>query len=287
MTNGARVWDPYLTERDLQLVRRFPTRRVGFGSRPAVLLIDNYRAALGQDRLPLLEAVDEYPLTTGLEGWKAVDALSVVVRRARDIGIPVIHVTGTGPSAMPGWVSAIHAGDQRGELHIGTFRSDDHEIIEELAPIDGEVVLRKSAPSAFWGTPLIGLLVYLGVDTLLIGGEATSGCVRASVVDAAANRYRTIVMEDCVYDQREASHAISLFDMHLKYADVFARCARSRMDDVARRRKSQRPLGRRLNVIRIARFPFRAPESLSRPRAGGGNGSLCSTPSHSRVLRPR
>ena len=96
------------------------------------------------------------------------------------------------------------------------------EIIDEVAPIPGEIVLRKTAPSAFWGTPLAGHLTYLGIDTLIVAGESTSGCVRASVVEAVAHRYRVQVVEDCVFDRHETTHALNLFDMHQKYADVIA-----------------------------------------------------------------
>jgi len=92
--------------------------------------------------------------------------------------------------------------------------------VDEVAPMAGEPVLRKSAPSAFSGTPLIGQLNYLGVDTLLVAGESTSGCVRATVVDGTTYRFRMIVVEECVFDRHQAAHAINLFDMHQKYADV-------------------------------------------------------------------
>jgi nicotinamidase-related amidase len=95
-----------------------------------------------------------------------------------------------------------------------------YDIIDEVAPLPGEAVLRKSSPSAFWGTPLAGHLNYLGVDTLITCGESTSGCVRASVVDGCTYRYRMIVVEEGVFDRHEAAHAINLFDMHQKYADV-------------------------------------------------------------------
>ena len=79
---------------------------------------------------------------------------------------------------------------------------------------------RKSSPSAFWGTPLAGHLNFLGVDTIIACGESTSGCVRASVVDGTTNRLRMVVAEECVFDRHEACHAINLFDMNQKYADV-------------------------------------------------------------------
>src|SRR5262249_19211490 len=95
-----------------------------------------------------------------------------------------------------------------------------YHIIPEVAPIDGETVIHKSSPSVFWGTPLIGELTYRGIDTLIVGGESTSGCIRASVVDGCTYRYRMQVVEECVFDRGEASHAINLFDMDQKYADV-------------------------------------------------------------------
>ena len=97
-------------------------------------------------------------------------------------------------------------------------RSSD--IVDEVKPLSGEVVLRKTAPSAFWGTPLAAHLNLHGIDTLIIAGEATSGCVRATVVDAASYRYRVQVIEECCFDRHETTHALNLFDMHQKYADV-------------------------------------------------------------------
>jgi nicotinamidase-related amidase len=81
-------------------------------------------------------------------------------------------------------------------------------------------VIRKSGPSAFFGTALAAILNELRVDTLVIGGESTSGCVRASVVDGRAYRFQVLVVEECVFDRHEAAHAMSLFDMDQKYADV-------------------------------------------------------------------
>src|SRR4029453_6208206 len=95
-----------------------------------------------------------------------------------------------------------------------------YEIIDEVAPLPGETVLRKASPSVFWGTPLIGHLNFLHVDTIITCGESTSGCVRASVVDGCSARFRMVVVEECVFDRHQAAHAINLFDMHQKYADV-------------------------------------------------------------------
>lgn len=219
---GERVWDRYLTERDrIHVAMTRPRREVGFGSSPALLLIDNYRAVFGAHRQPLLEAAVANRNAIGDEAWDAAERIADVLAAARAAGIPVIHITGLSGAGLPNWHESVHAGDRRGDLTLEKpGAAARFEIVESCAPVEGEVVLQKTAPSAFWGTPLAGALNYLGVDTLIVAGESTSGCVRASVVEAAAYRYRVVVVEECVYDRHQASHAINLFDMHQKYADV-------------------------------------------------------------------
>jgi nicotinamidase-related amidase len=95
-----------------------------------------------------------------------------------------------------------------------------YEFVEEIAPRDGDVLLPKKHPSAFFGTPLVSHLVDQQVDTLVITGCTTSGCVRSSVTDAFAYNFKVIVPEDCVYDRAPTSHAVNLWDMDGKYADV-------------------------------------------------------------------
>ena len=95
-----------------------------------------------------------------------------------------------------------------------------HDFVDEIAPRDGDVLLPKKHPSAFFGTPLASYLINAGVDTLVVTGCSTSGCVRGSVVDAFAYNYRVLVPQDAVYDRSKVSHAVNLFDMAEKYADV-------------------------------------------------------------------
>ena len=90
----------------------------------------------------------------------------------------------------------------------------------EIAPREGDVLLPKKHPSAFFATPLVSHLVDLGADTLVVTGCTTSGCVRGSVVDGFAYNFRVLVPHDCVYDRSHTSHAVNLFDMAAKYADV-------------------------------------------------------------------
>ncbi len=95
-----------------------------------------------------------------------------------------------------------------------------YEFVEEVAPQAGDVLLPKKHPSAFFGTPLASHLIDLGVDTLFVTGCTTSGCVRSSVTDAFALNFKVVVPEECVYDRSPTRHAVNLWDMNAKYADV-------------------------------------------------------------------
>ena len=156
-----------------------------------------------------------------MAAWDSVPHIQTLLQAARDNGIPVIHVTGLDHAGIEGWTVRREA-ENTPQLspEAADRRHRRWEIIDEVAPIEGEAVLRKSSPSAFWGTPLAGHLNYLDADTIIVCGESTSGCVRSSVVDGCTNRYRMVVVEECVFDRHEASHAINLFDMNQKYADV-------------------------------------------------------------------
>ncbi|MDM0107614.1 isochorismatase family protein [Variovorax sp. J22R24] len=106
-----------------------------------------------------------------------------------------------------------------------TLKEDDPRsaIVPQLAPLPGELVVRKTVPSAFFGTSLAAWLSQRGVQTLVVAGAVTSGCVRASVVDAMSHGFRPLVVADCVGDRAIAPHDASLFDMGQKYAAVMTR----------------------------------------------------------------
>jgi len=147
--------------------------------------------------------------------------IQTLLNTAREIKIPIIHVTGLAGAGVDEW--SFRRDERRGkQLSPEEFerRRRKYDIVDEVAPLPGEAVLRKLSPSAFWGTPLVGHLNQLDVDTVITCGESTSGCVRASVVDGTTYRFRMIVVEECVFDRHEAAHAINLFDMNQKYADV-------------------------------------------------------------------
>lgn len=209
-------WEPYLSARDREHDRLWGKKELfGFGRKPALVLIDIYYSVLGLKREPIFESMKTWPSSTGLEGWAAVDRTAELLAFARETGVPVVHVKGLKTDIAP-WVHR-----KRGPSKMSEAMQDKGmEIVAEVAPIPGEVVIEKTAPSGFQGTPLAFHLTALGVDTLIVCGETTSGCVRASVVDGATHRFRIGVVADCVFDRTEASHFMNLYDMHQKYADV-------------------------------------------------------------------
>ena len=220
---SQRVWDQYLTERDRAHLAMRPPRRRGFGDKPALLLIDLYRWVFGDKPEPILEAIRKWPSSCGEDGWNAIPRIQKLLAKSREAGIPIVHMTGLDRAGV------VSRSAQR-EAELQANRDPEaqdrlrrrFDIIDEVAPLPGETVLRKASPSAFWGTPLVGHLTALHIDTIITCGESTSGCVRASVVDGSTYRYRMIVVEDCVFDRHQATHAMNLFDMNQKYADVLA-----------------------------------------------------------------
>jgi maleamate amidohydrolase len=223
---GERVWDPYLTEQDKAHIAATArgTRRVGFGEKPALVIIDMYRAVFGDEPLPLLESIKEWPSSCGMMAWNSLPAFQEVLEAARAADVPIIYITGLDDGAnMEPWAKGARNGGrstaERDEAAQDRWNRR-FDIVDEIAPLPGETILRKSAPSAFWGTPLIAQLTAHNVDTVIAVGESTSGCLRASVVDGCSSRFRMIVPEECAFDRHEATHALNLFDMNQKYADV-------------------------------------------------------------------
>jgi maleamate amidohydrolase len=215
----TKEWERFFTEKDKEHLRVSGKKQPkGFGENPALILIDIYYKVLGLKREPLLEQIKYLPMGMGLEGWEAVDRTAELLASARKNKIPVIHVTQL--EGVIGW--SRRPANQRTNIPE-EIRQRATEIVEEVAPQAGEIVIRKAAPSAFMGTVLPFELRSMGIDTLIACGESTSGCVRATVVDGASHRFKMGVVAECCFDRTEMSHFVNLFDMHQKYADVIDR----------------------------------------------------------------
>lgn len=214
-----RVWDKFLTEQDKAvLAQSGHGKRGGFGSRPALLVVDMSYAFCGDKDEPITESVKRWRNSCGSVAWKSFPVISKVLAAARGKAVPVIYTTGA-VATQRDWGSwAMKNSRTSDSLLQNGF--DGYEIMPQIKPEPDEIVLRKMKPSAFYGTPLLSYLHQTQIDTLLVAGTTTSGCVRATVVDGFSLNYRMAVLEDCVFDRFESSHALNLFDMHAKYADV-------------------------------------------------------------------
>lgn len=209
------AWEGVIPPDDLEVYARAGFGRTGgLGRSPAIVIIDVQYRTVGPTRAPILEAMRTFPTACGEAGWDAVAAISRLLAAARPKGVPVFY-----PHVAPKEVN------QGGRLAdkvptIMQISRRGYDFVQEVAPADTDVQIPKKHPSAFFGTALVSHLIDQGIDTLLLCGCTTSGCVRASAADAFAYNFRTAVIEECVYDRGVLSHAVNLFDIDQKYADV-------------------------------------------------------------------
>lgn len=187
----------------------------GTGERPALLIIDVQYRTVGTTPKPFWESIKEFPTSCGEVGWNAVRNIVPLLAEFRSRRWPVLY-----PHVAPK-NKATDAGRLAAKVPaIMNIAQKGYEFVAEVAPREGDVLLPKKHPSAFFATPLVSHLIDLGIDTLVVTGCTTSGCVRCSVVDAFSYNFRVVVPSDCVYDRSATSHAVNLFDMASKYADV-------------------------------------------------------------------
>lgn len=177
----------------------------GFGARPALLIVDFVNGFTDADQFGGGNIDTAIQTTKSLLATARVAQIPVAFTRvvyaddASDAGVFCLKAPG---------------------LAALTEDAPASQVVDDLAPLHGEYVIRKTQPSAFFGTNLAAWLVAKSVDTVLVTGCTTSGCVRASVIDSMSYNFRTIVVTDGVGDRAIAPHEANLFDMEQKYADL-------------------------------------------------------------------
>ncbi|OGP66443.1 MAG: hypothetical protein A2170_07915 [Deltaproteobacteria bacterium RBG_13_53_10] len=206
-------WKDVVSEEDLEVYRHY-RREPHIGARPALLAIDLYNLVFDGGPRPVHEVTREFPSSCGVYAWDAVEPLKELFAAARSRKLPVIYTTSDPRRETP--VTGLRATRRRRE------KLDDHshDIKAEFKPGSEDLIIFKERASAFFGTPLVSHLVRRNIDTLVICGETTSGCVRASTLDAYSYGFHTVIVEECCFDRSLLSHKVNLFDMHHKYADV-------------------------------------------------------------------
>ncbi len=219
---SERIWDKFLTERDKEVFAAAGYGALGaWGERPALLVIDINYAFCGEASEPIVESIKKWRNSCGEDAWEAMPVVKDLIDTCRGKGIPVIYTTGIRrPDNWDGgsWLWKNNRGKERPK--VASDGRDGNEIVDEIAPGARDIVVKKQKPSGFFGTPLQSYLQLLGCDSVIVVGTTTSGCVRATVLDAFSQNYRVTVVEDGCFDRSQASHAINLCDMNAKYANV-------------------------------------------------------------------
>ena len=210
-----RPWDGLISEDEQKAYRAAGFGRPsGLGQRPALLIIDVQYRTVGTESRPFWESIEEFTTSCGEVGWRAVKAIQPLLDTFRRREWPVLY-----PHVAP--KLAYDAGRLAEKVpSIMNIPAKGYEFVAQIAPRETDILIPKKHPSAFFATALASHLIDLGVDTLVVTGCTTSGCIRGTVVDAFSYNFRVAVPEECVYDRSRVSHAVNLFDMSEKYADV-------------------------------------------------------------------
>ena len=177
----------------------------GFGGAPALLMVD------------FVNGFNDPEMFGGGNIPQAIAQSARLLAAARRLSLPVAFTRVVYADA--GSDASVFTLKLPGLLAL-TENAAASQVVDALAPTSGEYIVRKTQPSAFFGTELVGWLAQKRVDTVLVTGCTTSGCVRASVIDSMSHNFRTIVVSDCVGDRAMAPHEANLFDMEQKYADL-------------------------------------------------------------------
>jgi len=206
-----------MTESDVYRKQTFG-QRIGFGQHPALLVVDFVRGFTDPEVFGGGNIADAVMATAPLldffrsHEWPVAFTRIVYADDGSDCGI---------------WCEKVP------RLRELTEASPQSQVVMELAPAQGELVIRKTQASAFFGTHLASVLQSKGVDTIVLVGCTTSGCVRATAIDAMSSNFRLVVASDCVGDRALGPHEANLFDLGQKYADVLT--SKEIMDTLASR----------------------------------------------------
>jgi maleamate amidohydrolase len=215
------VWDDVLSDQDRAVFDAAGWgRRAGYGQRPVLMVIDVNYNFCGDRAEPILESISRWRYSCGEVAWTTgIPAIRKILDAARAKRLPVIYTTN--PRRADGfdlgvWTLKSHRSADVVDVH----GHQGNDIVAEVAPRDNDIFLEKRKPSAFFGTPLMSHLTMLRADSLILTGTTTSGCVRATAVDAVSYDLRVTIPHEAVFDRSDLSHKVALLDVHMKYADV-------------------------------------------------------------------
>jgi maleamate amidohydrolase len=207
-------WETIFSEQDRAVINKagFGVKQQ-FGENPVLLIIDVNKAFVGSQPRPILESLDESNTSCGLSAWEAIEHIKRFLGICRAKKIPIFFTTLD--------IVAVQACGGPTKV-IDKFDLDLQQIADPVRPLPSELVIKKTRASSFFDTPLLSCLRNARADCLLIAGVSTSGCVRATVIDAFSYNFSVFVVEECTFDRFELSHLVNLWDMNAKYANVIS-----------------------------------------------------------------
>lgn len=186
------------------------------GKKSALIVVDVTYGFTGSQGLSPDEAKKEYSTASGPVAWEAMPRVARLIELTRSKGMPVIYTrTNTNDQRFVGRATKKARRDDRIMTGFGDFPG-------AVAPEDGDWIIEKAKASAFFQTPLSVFLVRERVESVIVCGVSTSGCVRATAVDSCSNGFSTFVVDDACFDRSWFAHCNNLFDMDTKYADVLS-----------------------------------------------------------------
>jgi nicotinamidase-related amidase len=209
-------WMKLIPEADLATYRAGGfLRDLKLGERPVLIVVDVTMGFCGSPGLTLEQAIAEFPTACGPVSWETMPRVVRLIKLFRDRELPIVFT----------------CNDLAGNAYAGKATKGEraakpyprfNEFPAEIVPREGEWVLAKTKASGFFQTPLAAHLVRERVDTAVVCGVSTSGCVRATAVDAFSHGFATFVVDDCCFDRSWFAHCANLFDLQAKYASVIS-----------------------------------------------------------------
>jgi nicotinamidase-related amidase len=186
---------------------------VRVGPRSALIVVDVTYGFCGARGLSLEEAIREFPTACGPVSWETMPQIARLVDLFREKKLPIVY-TLSDTNSTP------HTGSATKSNRTNPRGNGFNDFTDVVKPLEGEWILPKTKASGFFHTPLTTYLNRESVDTVLVCGVSTSGCVRATAVDACSHGYTTLVVDDCCFDRSYFAHCANLFDLDAKYASV-------------------------------------------------------------------
>jgi nicotinamidase-related amidase len=198
--------------------RRFYTKAgfqgdMSLGDNAALIVVDVTMGFCGSVGLSLDEAIREFPTACGPMAWETMPAIARLIGLFRQQGLPIVYTNGDLENTP-------FSGKATKSKRSGNPPPGYNDFPHAIMPQDGDWVLPKTKASGFFQTPMTAFLTRKHIDTVVVCGVSTSGCVRATTVDAHSHGFTTFVVDDCCFDRSYFAHCANLFDMNAKYATV-------------------------------------------------------------------